>query len=79
MKKCFYCGNDPQTIITQKSTGINYIYNGIDRKNSSIGYRTENCVTCCKTCNFFKMKLSVDNFLNHVKKIYEYSFVGNKR
>ena len=71
---CFYCGVKPRTIIRPKSISGGYVYNGIDRKDSNIGYTMENCVPCCKICNYFKLKLSVEDFLNHIKKIYENHF-----
>jgi len=49
-KPCWYCGSDIQTV-------------GIDRKDSSIGYRVGNCVPCCGTCNLAKMTLSVSEFV----------------
>ena len=38
--KCVYCG----------SIGVN----GIDRVDNNIGYVSNNCITCCKICNFMK-------------------------
>lgn len=37
---------------------------GIDRIDNSIGYISNNIVSCCKVCNVMKNKYSVDNFLN---------------
>lgn len=37
-------------------------YNGIDRKNNNIGYILENCLTCCKTCNYAKHKMDLSTF-----------------
>ena len=36
--------------------------NGIDRKNNSKGYTLDNCVPCCKHCNYVKGDLSQDDF-----------------
>lgn len=55
---CYYCGNDT--------------YIGIDRKNSDIGYNLNNCVPCCSVCNRIKNVFEEKDFLNHVKRIYEY-------
>lgn len=41
---CFYCG--------RKSDGLDL--NGIDRLNSQGDYDNDNCVSCCKMCNFMK-------------------------
>lgn len=52
---CSYCGSEPR--------------NGIDRKDSSIGYVLSNCVPCCSVCNTMKMALPQDRFIAHVKRI----------
>ena len=49
-----------------------YIYNGIDRIDSNIGYEPDNCVTCCVICNRMKNKYSKNAFLLHVSKITKY-------
>ena len=68
---CHYCGNSPnQKCKTQNYTGI-YIYQGIDRIDSNIGYVKNNCVACCKHCNFAKNNLTTEQFLNKVKQIYK--------
>ena len=36
--------------------------NGIDRVNNSIGYTLDNCVPCCKHCNYVKGNLSQVDF-----------------
>lgn len=54
---CHYCGKKES--------------NGIDRKDSSIGYTTSNAVPCCKTCNYMKGTLKYDDFLNHISVIYK--------
>ncbi len=78
-KNCFYCNSIPTQEYRILKPGTNEIragvpitYNGIDRKDSKIGYTTENCVTCCKGCNRMKMGLNDTDFLNNIKRIYEY-------
>ena len=46
--ECHYCGKDGP--------------NGIDRVDNSIGYTFENCVPCCKHCNYVKGDLSLADF-----------------
>ena len=41
-------------------------FNGIDRVDSNKGYTKDNCVPCCKKCNFMKCEYSVEHFLNIV-------------
>jgi hypothetical protein len=55
-KECTYCGD----IVTTA---------GIDRVDSSIGYVKENCVRCCSVCNKAKNNMSIEQFINHCKKI----------
>ena len=70
---CFYCGISPkqEAIPTYKRNFGNYIYNGIDRIDSSKGYKSDNIVPCCGQCNVAKNNYSKDEFLSWVKKIYE--------
>jgi len=60
-KPCNYCGEL-----------IQGIPNGIDRKISTVGYTPENCVSCCKMCNYMKSCLDDDVFLLRVKHMIEY-------
>jgi hypothetical protein len=69
---CFYCGSEPRSIRKELVSG-NFIYNGIDRVDSNLGYTIENVVSCCSICNFMKRDLQVKEFINHIKKIYEHT------
>lgn len=44
--------------------------NGIDRKNSSIGYIEGNILPCCTTCNMMKGKLDYKAFISKCSKIH---------
>lgn len=71
-RDCFYCGVKPsQKSITTGCKGY-YLYNGIDRKNSKLGYTIDNCVPCCKWCNFAKLDSTIENFKKHINKIYKH-------
>lgn len=48
-----------------------FIYNGLDRIDSSGIHEKSNTVVCCKTCNYMKRHMPVDDFLTHIKRIYE--------
>ena len=67
---CSYCGIAPQQI-HRAGIQINgvFCYNGIDRRDSSQGYVKENCVSCCKRCNWWKSDMTAQDFLAHVRKI----------
>jgi 5-methylcytosine-specific restriction endonuclease McrA len=82
-KNCHYCGSPPQSIMgnfgshylaKENNKHTEYVYNGIDRVDNSRGYEIENCVPCCSKCNHAKYKLSVEEFLSWVKRVYEFNF-----
>ena len=73
-ENCYYCGVEPLQKYDEKSrryTNGYWIYNGVDRKNDDIGYEINNCVPCCKICNYAKQGLTDIEFLNHISKIYQ--------
>jgi len=73
---CHYCGRKPyrpyKSCIKADSprhAGEQYLCNGIDRKDSNVGYIKENCVPCCWECNQLKGKWSYDEFLKLIDLI----------
>lgn len=69
---CHYCGVEYSNVRQIKNlTTIEreFRYNGIDRKDSALAYQTDNCVSCCSTCNYAKRKLSYDGFIALTKRI----------
>jgi hypothetical protein len=56
--KCKYCGDKDDLIL-----------NGVDRIDSNIGYNEDNCVSCCRYCNYLKRNLSQDDFFDKIKHI----------
>lgn len=71
---CSYCGVVPSQVKRHKSFTSEYIYNGIDRVDNSLGYTLDNCVSCCEQCNRGKRDLSVSEFLDWIRNVYEHSF-----
>lgn len=67
LSNCFYCDTRPEQIV--RNGNDSFIYNGIDRIDSSLGYYTDNVVPCCKRCNFAKHTMSQIDFFEHIKKI----------
>lgn len=66
---CYYCGAKPAN---KKKTGYktgSYTYNGIDRKDNSLGYVNYNVVACCKRCNVAKNDMSIAEFKKWALKI----------
>jgi hypothetical protein len=55
---CFYCGFLSDDTV-----------NGIDRMDNFEMYTSSNCVTCCKTCNFMKVALDANTFVERCRHI----------
>jgi hypothetical protein len=71
IQPCHYCGaKESASHKVKKNANGSFFSNGIDRVDSSIGYVKYNCVPCCTTCNKMKLDLPYDEFINHVKRIY---------
>lgn len=81
-QNCFYCGKSPENILKTQDPNKNpkwaelskIIYNGIDRKDNTVGYEVDNCIPCCKRCNYAKGEMNISEFLEHIGKIYEKHF-----
>lgn len=72
-QNCAYCNVEPSQMY---QTGWHdapeiYVYNGIDRIDSSSGYVATNCLPCCVVCNRMKNSHDQTFFIQHIKKIYE--------
>lgn len=65
---CFYCGSERMNNLRTKDFGI-FKYSGLDRVDNNLGYSVDNCVSCCKNCNFAKRNMSQDEFLKWAKTI----------
>ncbi len=76
IQNCFYCNQEPNMIYNYSkkySNTVNwntFLYNGVDRKDNSIGYTLDNCVSCCKICNNSKSILSLEDWLNWISRVY---------
>ncbi len=75
-KDCYYCNTKPSNTFNSshiKDSGNNYpiIYNGIDRLDNSKGYTLDNCVPCCKVCNYAKHTMNKGEFLVWLQKVYK--------
>lgn len=65
---CFYCGTPPSMVSQARAGGHwTFVYNGIDRLNSDLGYLPENVVTCCKNCNRAKRDMPYEEFMAWIK------------
>ncbi len=82
-EECFYCGSSPSNKHNsakeykagerQRIEG-DFIYNGLDRLDSSKGHTLDNVVPCCWTCNNMKSNHTMEEFKAHVKRLYERIF-----
>lgn len=67
---CYYCKSPSFTPVKrQKHT---FYVNGVDRLDSNIGYKIDNCVSCCKFCNRAKGDATIKEFtdwLDRLKKL----------
>lgn len=59
--ECLYCGFTPQWPTSRV---------GIDRVDNKIGYESQNCVSCCFTCNSAKGEKSLEDFIAWIKKVH---------
>jgi hypothetical protein len=89
-QKCFWCGalpknksvgtttKSPNTHLSEEWQKIKldnpFIYNGLDRLDSSKDHSEDNIVPCCAECNRAKMDRTVEDFLSWIKRIYDYQF-----
>lgn len=73
---CVYCGAKPKVYPYQIQYMQLYLghwaHNGIDRVDSSKGYTLENCVPCCKECNYAKHEMSVDEYKQFIIRSYNH-------
>jgi len=72
-QNCYYCGSEPELKQPHrgkgKYVGVPVPYNGIDRIDSNVGYKVDNCVSCCTKCNYMKSDMDVSLFTKHILKI----------
>lgn len=69
VRNCNYCGIEPRE---QNKKGFGILANGIDRKNPTIGYVLDNCVTCCSVCNMAKGTLDYNSFKEWIVRVYNF-------
>lgn len=69
-QECAYCLKPPFRIKTHRD-GDTFIYNGVDRIDSSRGYHLGNVQPCCRPCNVMKSDLTEDQFREHILRLAE--------
>lgn len=83
-KPCYYCKSEPSRArnifkaaqkwgkrgVSQKAVDQGtFIYNGLDRIDSTKPHNKNNVVPCCWSCNSAKMAMTADEFKEWLKKI----------
>lgn len=73
-ESCHYCGINPYRSSMTKGNHFygDFIYNGIDRIDSTKGYTINNCVPCCSMCNKGKCDSSYKEFIHHLDQIAKF-------
>jgi 5-methylcytosine-specific restriction endonuclease McrA len=67
---CHYCGIEPHQYYRSVSESGDYLYNGIDRVDSSKDYTLDNVVSCCGSCNRAKSNMTVNEFVVWIERIH---------
>lgn len=70
-KNCHYCDEVPSKTRKSHNGAEDYISNGADRVDNSVGYTKENVVPCCTFCNKAKSVHSKEYFIQKCKEIIE--------
>lgn len=73
---CYYTGLPPATI--KKAGGGDYVYNGIDRIDSTKCYFLDNCVPCNGKVNVMKMSMPISEFIEICALITKNMSIKNK-
>lgn len=81
-QNCEYCGHSPRAFLftnkTQRLYGTDYTkYNGVDRVDNTIGYTKNNCVPCCKICNYAKRNMAHEDWNEWLKDIINFNYPIN--
>jgi hypothetical protein len=81
-QNCMYCGLKPfqkfrnRYMVDRKVTYLHvpdFVYNGLDRVDNSLGYIQDNCVPCCGICNNMKGTMTREEFVVCVRRIADAS------
>lgn len=83
-QNCFYCNGIPNNKRHREHKNSSqyfkdnstYIFNGLDRIDSYLPHNFDNCVPCCKWCNYAKRERDVSSFIEWAKALYEHSQFG---
>lgn len=78
-RNCHYCDSLGRTEVYHKGSDSYHYFSGIDRIDPNIGYVRDNCVPCCRRCNFAKLDSSVKVFERYLDNLTEYRITPKER
>jgi hypothetical protein len=70
---CHYCGAAPSNKITNSGEDNYYVYTGVDRKDNTKGYTTDNVVPCCSVCNRAKNNMPYNDFTAWIDNLIKFT------
>jgi len=85
--ECYYCGRLPSNSLNRYLTkqgrkdkrvsfdwaqNATFIYNGLDRLNSTRNHAEDNIVPCCKICNVAKNIMNIEEFKGWIIKVFNH-------
>lgn len=65
---CHYCGARP-TRVRRLGRSSSFVYNGLDRVDSRVGYTPANVVACCFNCNYAKRDMTLEQFTEWIDRL----------
>lgn len=77
---CSYCGAGPDRV-RKPNIGVNggFVYTGVDRIDSTVGYSLSNCVSCCWDCNRAKGTMSESAFRLWISRLASFQSAKSAR
>lgn len=80
-QNCFYCKTLPSNLSNNAKTDKNsseyaktngdFAYNGLDRIDNNLPHSKDNCVPCCKYCNYAKRERTTEEFKQWIEQLYK--------
>lgn len=75
-KNCVYCGSGPKNRVWKNqgyTKNFKCLANGIDRVDNSVGYLSNNVVSCCRICNIAKAEMTDKQFILWIRQVYKHT------